>query len=148
MALLRYDPSLDPISAMLSLQNELSRFMRNPSFGSGISGFGAYPPVNMFDSEEGAVVVLEVPGLDTSKLNITGQGRTLTIAGERKFSPNGNGRGYHRRELGEGKFSRSIQLPEDYDVSKAEAKYDAGILQIKVPRSERAKQRQITVQTA
>ncbi|HZP45680.1 MAG TPA: Hsp20/alpha crystallin family protein [Candidatus Binataceae bacterium] len=147
MALLRFDSSLDPIDAMLSLQNELARFMRNPSFGSGLSGVGAYPPVNIFESDEGAMVIIEAPGLDPSKLNITGQGRTLTIAGERSFSPNGHGRGYHRRELNEGSFSRSIQLPEDYDVNRAEARYEAGMLQIKVPRSEHARPRQIAVQT-
>jgi HSP20 family protein len=148
MALLRFDPALDPIGAMLSLQNELARFMRNPSFGSGISGVGVYPPINIFESPDGAAVGTEGPGLDTSKLKRTGQGRTLTVAGERKFAPNGSGRGYHRREVNEGNFSRSIQLPEEYDVSKANAKYEAGILQIKVPRSERSKQRQINVQTA
>jgi len=148
MALLRFDADLDPIGGLLNLQEELERYMRNPAFGTGLSGYGAFPPINIFDSTEGAVVVAEIPGLDASKIGLTSEGRTLTISGEREFKPDSNGRGYHRRELREGKFSRSIQLPEDYEAGKAEARYEAGLLIIRVPRAEHAKPRQITVQTA
>jgi len=148
MALLRFDAGLDPIGTLLGLQDELERFMRNPTFAMGPSGFGAYPPVNIFDSPECALVVAEIPGLEASRLSVNGTGHTLTISGERQFEPDGNGWGYHRRELNEGKFSRSIQLPEDYEPGKAEARYEAGLLIVRVPRAEQAKPRQITVQTA
>jgi HSP20 family protein len=148
MALLRFDADTDPFGALLGLQDELERFIRNPAFAMGPSSFGAYPPVNIFDSPEGTLIVAEVPGLDTAKLSVTGAGRTLTISGEREFEPDGDGRGYHRRELNEGKFSRSIQLPEDHEAGKAEARYEAGLLIVRVPRAEHAKPRQITVQTA
>jgi HSP20 family protein len=148
MALLRFDADVDPFGALLGLQDELERFMRNPGFAMGPSGSGAYPPVNIFDSPEGALIVAEIPGLDTAKLSVTGAGHTLTISGERQFEPDGNGRGYHRRELSEGKFSRSIQLPEDYEAGKADAHYEAGLLIVRAPRTEQAKPRQISVQTA
>jgi HSP20 family protein len=148
MALLRFDGDVDPFGALLSLQDELERFMRNPAFAMGPSGSGAYPPINIFESPEGALVVAEVPGLETAKLSVTGTGHTLTISGERQFEPDGDRRGYHRRELNEGKFSRSIQLPEDYEAGKAEARYEAGLLIVRVPRAEHAKPRQITIQTA
>jgi HSP20 family protein len=148
MATLRLDSDLDPIGALLNLQGELERFMRNPAFGTGISGYGVFPLINIFDSTEGAVVVAELPGLDASNIAVAGEGRTLTISGERSFEPNIGARGYHRRELNEGKFSRSIQLPEEYDVSRAEARYDAGLLIVRIPGAEHAKPRQITVQSA
>jgi HSP20 family protein len=50
--------------------------------------------------------------------------------------------------VSEGKFSRSIQLPDEYDADKAEARYEAGLLIVKVPRTEGSKPRQIAVQTA
>ena len=93
MALLRFDADTNPFGALLGLQDELERFMRNPAFAMGPSGFGAYPPVNIFDSPEGALIVAEIPGLDTAKLSVTGAGRTLTLSGERQFEPDGNGRG-------------------------------------------------------
>jgi HSP20 family protein len=148
MALLRFDADTDPFGALLGLQDELERFMRNPAFAMGPSGSGAYPPVNIFESHEGALIVAEIPGLDAAKLGVTGTAHTLAISGERKFEPDGGGLGYHRRELREGKFSRSIQLPEDYEAGKAEARYEAGLLIVRVPRAEHAKPRQITVQSA
>lgn len=148
MALLRFDAGLDPIGTLLGLQDELERFMRNPGFAMGPSGLGVYPLVNIFDSPEGALIVAEVPGFDTTKLSVSGAGHSLTISGERVFEPDGDGQGYHRRELSEGKFSRSIQLPEDYEAGKAEARYEAGLLVVRVPRAEHAKPRQITVQPA
>jgi HSP20 family protein len=148
MALLRFESGLDPLGALLGLQEELERFMRNPAFAMGPSGAGAYPPVNIFDSPEGALIVAEVPGLDPAKLSVSGTGHTLAIGGKREFEPDGSGWGYHRRELTEGRFSRTIQLPEEYEAGKADARYEAGLLIVRVPRSEQAKPREITVQTA
>ena len=87
MALVRLDPNANPFGALLGLQDELERFMRNPAFAMGPSGAGAYPPVNIFDSPEGALIVAEIPGLDTAKLSVTGTGHTLAISGERQLSP-------------------------------------------------------------
>ncbi len=148
MALLGLDVSLDPLGGLLNLQDELERFMRNPAFLMGPSGLGAYPPVNIFDSAEGALIVAEAPGLDPAKLNITGAGRTLTLSGERVFEPAGKRWSYHRREVREGKFSRTVQLPEDYEANRAEASYEAGLLIIRVPKAEHAKPQQISVKTA
>jgi HSP20 family molecular chaperone IbpA len=96
--LLRFDADTDPFGALLGLQDELERFMRNQAFAMGPSGFGPYPPVNIFDSPEGAVIVAEVPGPDLAKLAVSGEGRSVTISGERAFEPKGDGRGYHRRD--------------------------------------------------
>ena len=144
MALLRFGTDF-PIPA---LQRELERFLRNPAISLGLSGSGTYPPVNVFESSEGAVIVAEVPGLDPGKIELGCQARTLSIRGERKAREVGDAVGYHRRERSFGEFSRSVQLPEDYDLQKAEAKYENGLLVVRVPKAESAKPRQITVQAS
>src|SRR5208282_1099678 len=146
MALLRFE---DPVSSVLALQQELERTLRNPAFSMGFSGYGAYPPINVFDEKEHAMIVAEVPGLDLKSFDITAQGHTLTIHSERKREEEGRDWvGYHRRERAFGEFSRSVQLPEEFEVDKAEAKYGNGLLIIRVPRHEAAKPSQITVQAA
>jgi HSP20 family protein len=142
MALLRFGSDF-PIP---TLQRELERFLRNPAISLGLSGYGAYPPMNVFESKEGAVIVAEVPGVDPGKIEIGGQGRTLSIHGERKPRDVANAVGFHRRERSFGEFSRSIQLPEDYDLQRAEAKYENGLLLVRVPKAESAKPRQINIQ--
>jgi HSP20 family protein len=142
MALLRFGSEF-PIP---TLQRELERFLRSPAISLGLSGSGAYPPINVFENQNGAVVVAEVAGLDASQVQLSCHGRTLTIRGERKPRNVSNAVGYHRRECSFGEFSRSMQLPEDYDLQKAEAKYENGLLVIRLPKAEVAQPRQITVQ--
>jgi HSP20 family protein len=147
MALIRFEP-FDPVANMLNLQQELERHLRNPSFHLGISAYGAFPPVNIFDDGEGVAVFAELPGIDPGTLKISGQGNTLTLSGERKREESGNPRGFHRRERPIGEFSRSLQLPENLDMAKAAAKYEAGVLKIRIPKAESARARQIQVEAA
>ncbi|HKD69072.1 MAG TPA: Hsp20/alpha crystallin family protein [Candidatus Binataceae bacterium] len=142
MALLRFGSEF-PIP---TLQRELERFFHNPAFTQGLSGHGTYPPLNVFENKEGVVIVAEVAGLDPSQIHIAGHGRTLNISGERKARETGNPVGFHRRERSFGAFSRSLQLADDYDMDRAEAKYQNGVLVVRVPKAESAKPRQITVQ--
>ena len=59
-----------------------------------------------------------------------------------------NNKGYDIETDITGTFSRTIRLPEDVDVEKAEAKYRNGVLTLRVPRAEAAKPRRIEVQAA
>ena len=147
MAVMRFD-QIDPARHMLTLQEELERFLRNPSFNLGLSGHGAYPPVNIFDDHEGVVIIAELPGLESVSIKVAGQGNTLTIGGVRAREDEVQGRGYHRRERRFGEFSRSLQLAPGLDIAKAEARYEAGVLTLRIPKAEETKPRQITVQAA
>jgi HSP20 family protein len=148
MALLRYSPDFDPVSNLLALQSELERFLRTPADGLGVSSSGSFPPLNIFDSGEGLAVVAEIPGVDPKSISLSGQGHTLTIKGERRRETSTEASGYHRRERSFGEFSRSIRLPEQTDLDKAAATYDAGILTVRIPKAETAKPRQISVKAA
>jgi len=147
MALIRFE-QFDPVSNLLAVQQELDRFLRNPSFNLGISGHGSYPTVNIFDDHEGVVLIAELPGLDPASIRVSGQNNTLTLSGARIPDENGKAGAYHRRERRFGEFSRPIQLPQALDLGKATARYEAGILTIRVPKAEAAKPRQIAVQAA
>jgi len=144
MALFRFD-LLDPASGLVTLQRELERVLENPPFSFGISGRGVFPAVNAFSDTDGLVLRIEVPGVAPDTLTIEAQGRTLALSGERRRS-GPEGASYHRRERNVGAFSRSLQLPEDVDGSRAAATYKHGILSVRIPRREESKPRQIAVQ--
>jgi HSP20 family protein len=147
MALLRFD-TFDPVSGLLTLQSELDRALRSPAFNLGLSGPGAYPPLNIFESEDSLLLIAEVPGLELSDLKIASAGRTLTISSVRKpLISVGEGQGYHRRERAQGEFTRSMQVPEQFDLGRAEAKYEKGMLSVRVPKRDEARPRQISVQS-
>ena len=110
------------------------------------SSVGVFPLVNVTEDKDNYYVRAELPGIKADKVNISVTGNSLSIAGERKITPeNGN---YHRREREEGKFSRMISLPMQIDQSKVEAQASDGILTVVLPKSETEKPRQITVKAA
>jgi HSP20 family protein len=148
MALFRFSPTLDPVNALFNLQRELDHVSNNPQTTDfGLSGRGVYPPINVFSDRDGYLVKMEVPGLNAEQLHIEAQGRTLTLSGKREVvAPQGGS--FHRRERRGGEFSRSLQLPADLDLARAEASYTQGLLTVRIPKKEEAKPRQIAVKAA
>lgn len=146
MTLFRFSQSLDPVSGLLELQHELDRMVES-SAGFGLSGRGVFPPVNIFSDKDGYVVRVEIPGVPPEQLKVETHGHTLMIAGKRDVTVPAGG-GFHRQERGSGEFSRSLQLPDDVDPSRAEASCRFGILTVRIPKKEEAKPRQINVKAA
>jgi HSP20 family protein len=149
MALIRFSPHFNPIDALLSLQHELDRAFQSPTpgFDLGVSGRGVFPPTNVFSDKEGYTVRMEVPGVAPEALAIEGRGRTLTISGKRE-STVPEGASFHRHERSSGEFSRSLQLPADLDLTKAEASCKHGMLTVRIPKKEEAKPRHIEIKAA
>jgi HSP20 family protein len=56
----------------------------------------------------------------------------LTISGERRVEQEEEGSGYHIRERRYGSFRRSVALPEGIDESKISARYEEGVLEVRV----------------
>lgn len=149
MALIRFSPRFNPLDALLSLQRELDRAFESPTpgFDLGVSGRGVFPPTNVFSDKDGYIIRMEVPGVSPEALTIEGQGRTLTISGKRETSAP-EGASFHRHERGGGEFSRSLQLPADLDLTKADATCKHGMLTVRIPKKEEAKPRQIEIKNA
>jgi len=148
MALFRFTPTLDPFNALLNLQRDLDRVFDKPlGLDLGLSGRGVFPAVNVFSDRDGYVIRMEIPGVSPEQINIESHGRTLTLSGKRE-SAAPQGGSFHRRERSSGQFSRSLQLPADLDLSRAEASYRQGMLTVRIPKKEEAKPRQITVKAA
>lgn len=130
------------------LQRALARLREAPTLGwnLGPSSRSVFPPLNVFEDVDGALVVrAEAPGIDPATLQIDIEPQRLVIAGERRPASDTGASGYHRRERRFGRFSRSLQLPADLDVSKTAASYRDGMLTIRVEKAETARPRRIQV---
>ena len=149
MALIRFSPRFSPLDALLSLQRELDRTFESPTsgFDLGVSGRGVFPPTNVFSDKDGYIVRMEVPGVTPESLAIEGHGQTLTISGKRETSAP-EGASFHRHERNSGEFSRSLQLSNELDLTKAEATCKHGMLTVRIPKKEEAKPRQIEIKAA
>ena len=108
-----------------------------------------YPLVNLHEDKDHVYVEALAPGLDPNSINLTVVHNTLTISGEKKSaSPDIKPEAFHRQERASGKFVRTITLPVEIEDSKISAEYRNGLLLITMPKAEKAKPKQITVQVS
>lgn len=104
-----------------------------------------FPALNVSEDSGNIYVRAEIPGVPAAELDISIEGDTLNIKGERKTCATDEKLAYHRRELECGSFSRAITLPCKVDTDKVSAKAVNGIITITLPKADEAKPRQITV---
>jgi HSP20 family protein len=100
---------------------------------------GFRPQVNSFRSTDPPTftVIVELPGVDPDRLNVTAAEGALLIAGERPREVR-EGCVYQQIEIEYGPFERLVQLPDEVDLSQAEARYERGLLTIEMPIAEKA----------
>ncbi len=114
---------------------------------------GVHPLVNLYENDEGYVLTAELPGVPPEHINVSIEGSTVTLTGERKIEyPVGSSReekvtAIHRRERQAGSFRRAFELPAEIDVDRARASHKHGILTLTLPKSPAAKPRQISIET-
>jgi HSP20 family protein len=106
---------------------------------------GVFPAVNLTEDKDKYIIRAELPGMSTDDLDIQATGNSLSISGERKIEAEKDNVRYHRREREAGKFSRAITLPGDVDSEGVSASLANGILKISVPKAEKVKPKQITI---
>ena len=134
----------DPFSALSALQRALEARISSSWMGTGTSGAGGYPPINIFQQGDNYVAIIELPGIDRSKLNIEAKENTVRISGEKEPEPREDA-SVHRRERSFGAFDRIIALPVPLNPDQIRAEYNDGILALFLPPAESAKPRAIKV---
>lgn len=153
MALFRYPTLSDfsnPFAEISRAKREMDRLFssftgRGPSMGGW--GSGVFPALNMWEENDAIIVEAEVPGVRGEDLDISLEGNTLILRGERKPDTPDNV-SYHRRERMSGRFSKSVSLPFEIDADQVRAEYVNGVLKLTLPKAEHAKPRTITVKTS
>lgn len=106
------------------------------------------PAIEAYETDQDLVIRAELPGIAPKNVEISVSGDTLTIKGEARAEQDEKRRNYHRRELRYGSFVRSLTLPTGVQGDQAKAAYRNGILEIRVPKSERAKPKSVKVEVS
>lgn len=144
MVLSRWQPLLT--GEFHRLHNEVNRLFHQ--FGGGTAWPAlarSYPAMNIWEDENNIYAEAELPGMTQDQLEIyVTEGNLLTVQGERKPAEHAD-MAWHRHERGSGKFSRTLPLPTNVDADKVEAKLEAGVLHVTLPKSAAARPRKIEV---
>ncbi len=104
-----------------------------------------YPAVDILENKVSYLIRAELPGMKKEDINVEVKDGTLVLSGETKTEKPAEGVEYRLVERAGAKFSRSFSLPESAKQDGIEATYKDGILEIRVPKAEKAKPRQIEI---
>ena len=113
--------------------------------GSFLQEKALFPVLDISESKKEIMVKAEIPGVEADDLDVSLDGRTLIIKGEKKQEKEDIDENYHRMERSYGYFSRSAQLPADVDPSKVEASYKKGVLKVVLKKTRESEAKKIEV---
>ena len=106
------------------------------------------PALDVFGNKDDLIVKAEIPGLSKEDIDITIEGNTLTIKGQKKKEEEIKDEDYYRSERTFGAFTRSIDLPTEVKTDKVNASFKDGVLEIRLPKTEEAKKAIVKVKVA
>jgi len=136
------DPFWEPFREFDEMWNRMvNRFFE----GSPAAGWqqGWTPLVDVEETDDAWLIEVDLPGVQREDIQVEANDRELTISGEiRERERTGVLRHRTRRT---GAFSYRTSLPAGVDVDRVEAKFNNGVLTVRVPRPEHAKPRQIKI---
>lgn len=103
------------------------------------------PSVDISETDGEYLIKAEIPDVKKEDVKVTLEDGVLTIQGERKHESEEKGKKYHRVERSYGSFVRSFSLPDLVDEEKVKADFKDGVLNLQLPKSEKAKPKAIEV---
>lgn len=144
MSLVRWDPFREMISLRDAMSRLLDESFLRPWWSTEERG-EVFIPLDVYETDDEFEVKAALPGLKPEDVEINVVGNTLTIKGEFREDEEKKEGNFLYRERRYGSFQRSITLPEEVNIDKAEATFENGVLRLRLPKAEHAKPRQIPV---
>lgn len=127
------------------LQRELSRAVDDVFRGAGPRmpfGTGFAPSLDVKETAEGLELTAELPGVAETDIELSLDGDTLTLRGEKRQERKSEERGLHLQERSYGSFQRSLRLPFAPDPGHVSASFDKGVLHVTLPKPAQAQARE------
>lgn len=103
------------------------------------------PLADVAEAEEEYVIKVELPEVEKEDIKLGVDDGVLAIKGERKFDEKEISRKFHRLERSYGSFFRTFTLPDDADAASASAEFKNGVLQLRLPKTNRAKVKELKI---
>lgn len=145
MALVRFDPlqELDDIQARLGRLFPV-RATRTPEAGEGLLA-DWLPATDVHETEKEYVIKADLPEVAKEDVKVHLQEGVLTIEGERRREKEEKGKKFHKMEREYGRFVRRFVLPTEVEAAMVRAEFKDGVLNVHLPKSEKAVPKAIEV---
>ena len=140
----------DPFRNVAALQERINRMFADEFALSGanpgeVSMCDWSPPVDIFESPDGLVITVDLPGVRKEEVDVEIKDNFLTLRGRRETAPDVPDDRYLRRERCAGSFHRAFNLQFSVRPDAIRAGFKNGVLEIFIPKPEEEKPRQIKV---
>ena len=119
------------------MQREFQRQFR--SFFQPIRTF----PVDLSETENEIIVRADLPGFKKDEIDVEAYEDKILISAKRKREKVEKGENFYRRERSAGELRRMITLPEEVNIEKAKVDFSDGVLEIKLPKKEKKKEKKV-----
>jgi len=103
------------------------------------------PAVDIFEDGGDLVLKAELPGIKKEDIDITLTDGSITISGEKKKESEIKKKDYYKWESSYGSFCRTFALPTEVQGEKAKSTYKDGVLEVRLPKTEKAKSHEVKV---
>ena len=103
------------------------------------------PTIDMYEEKGEVVLKAEMPGMTKDGIEISLNDSTLTLKGEKKKEEEVKEKDYYRCEREYGSFLRTVELPSEVKTDGAKATFKDGVLEIRLPKTEEAKKKEVHV---
>jgi len=148
MTLVRWSPAFKPSRDLVSMQDDVNQFIDSFFRGNAPRSKAVpfTPEVDVEETPEEFVLRADLPGVPQKDVKVSLMGDTLTIRGERKEEKSEKSGNLLRVERHAGVFERSFTLGAAVRSDGVKATYRDGVLEIRVPKADQARLREIEVQ--
>jgi HSP20 family protein len=133
----------EPFRELGTLQSELSRLMNGMLEGNGRQSQNWVPALDVWETPTEVVYAFDLPGIPEEQIHIEVKEETLTVSAERDKIAETSENGFYRFERRYGTFARAVGLPQGVDQDNISARYENGVLEVRVPKPEEQKPKKI-----
>jgi HSP20 family protein len=141
----------DPFREMSTMRSMMEHMWDDNFFGprgDWLKSMNWELPLDVVETENEFLVKASLPGINPDDLDITYSNGAISIKGEMKEEKDVKEQQFHLRERRFGSFFRTVSLPSTVKADAIDAKYVSGVLTLRLPKSEEAKPKRISVQSS
>ncbi len=103
------------------------------------------PKSEVLENDNAFLINVQLPGMSREDVKVDVKEHELSIVAESKTEKEEKSDRYHLREFKSGKFKRNFYLPKMANIEAIKAEMKNGILEIEIPKMEKAKAKEISI---
>lgn len=139
-----------PFSELMNLRSEMDRLFGDTFrlFDQRLldSRFGLSPSMDIYETPDEVVANVDLPGVKKEDIKINVVNNEVSISGEVTKENKVEEGNYVLQERSSGKFYRSFTVNTPIDSDKIKASFKDGVLELRLPKAEQAKPKEIQIE--